>query len=40
MRASLSAGVQARLRDLEKKDKLNFYKLSINDADLSDVKKL
>ena len=40
MRASLSAGVQARLRDLEKKDKLNFYKLSINDVDLSDVKKL
>ena len=40
MRASLSAGVQARLREQEKKDKLDFYKLSISDADLSDVKML
>ena len=40
MKASLSAGVQARLREQEKKDKLGFYKLSINDADLSDVKML
>lgn len=40
MRASLSAGVQARLREQEKKDKIDFYKLSINDADLSDVKML
>ena len=40
MRTSLSAGVQARLREQEKKDKINFYKLSINEADLSDVKML
>jgi len=40
MRASLSAGVQAHLRDLEKKNKLNFYKLSINEEDLSDIQKL
>ena len=40
LKASLSAGVQARLREQEKKDKLGFYKLSINDADLSDVKML
>ena len=40
LKASLSAGVQARLREQEKKDKIGFYKLSINDADLSDVKML
>lgn len=40
LRASLSAGVQARLREQKKKDKINFYKLSISDADLSDVQKL
>ena len=40
LRASLSAGVEARLRQQEKKDKLNFYKLSISDSDLSDVQKL
>ena len=40
LKASLSAGVQARLREQQKKDKLGFYKLSINDADLSDVKML
>ena len=40
MRASLSAGVQAHLRDLEKKNKLNFYKLSINEEDLSDIQML
>ena len=40
LKASLSAGVQARLREQEKKDKINFYKLSISDADLSDVKML
>lgn len=40
LKASLAAGVKARLRDLQKKDKLNFYKLSINDADLSDVNML
>lgn len=40
LKASLSAGVKARLREQEKKDKINFYKLSINDADLADVKML
>ena len=40
LKASLNAGVQARLREQQKKDKLGFYKLSINDADLSDVKML
>ena len=40
LKASLSAGVQARLREQQKKDKIGFYKLSINDADLSDVKML
>ena len=40
LKASLSAGVEARLREQEKKDKINFYKLSITDTDLADVKKL
>ena len=40
LKASLSAGVEARLREQEKKEKINFYKLSISDADLSDVKML
>ena len=40
LKASLSAGVEARLREQQKKDKIKFYKLSINDADLSDVKML
>ena len=40
LKASLSAGVQARLREQQKKEQLDFYKLSINEADLSDVKML
>lgn len=40
LKASLSAGVEARLREQEKKDKINFYKLSISDTDLADVKIL
>ena len=40
IKASLSAGVEARLREKKKKDKINFYKLAINDADLADVKML
>lgn len=40
LKASLSAGVEARLREQQKKDKINFYKLSISDADLADVKML
>ena len=40
IRSSLSAGVEARLRDQEKKEKINFYKLYITETDLSDVKVL
>lgn len=40
LKASLSAGVEARLREQQLKEKINFYKLSINEADLSDVKML
>lgn len=40
LKASLSAGVEARLREQQKKDKINFYKLSISEADLADVKML
>lgn len=40
LKASLSAGVEACLREQEKKDKINFYKLSISEADLADVKML
>lgn len=40
LKASLSAGVEARLREQEKKNKINFYKLSISKADLADVKML
>ena len=40
LKASLSAGVEARLRQQQKKDQINFYKLSIDEADLSDVKML
>lgn len=40
MRAALSAGVQASLRELEKEQNIQFYKLSISDKDLQDVKKL
>ena len=40
LKASLSAGVQARLREQQKKEKINFYKLSISEADLSDVKMI
>ena len=40
IKSSLSAGVEARLRDQEKKEKINFYKLFINETDLSDVKVL
>ena len=37
LKASLAAGVQARLREQQKKEKLDFYKLSINKTDLDDV---
>lgn len=40
IKASLSAGIQACLREQEKEEKINFYKLSLNNADLADVTKL
>lgn len=40
MRESLSAGVRASLREREKEENLQFYKLSISDKDLEDVMKL
>ncbi len=40
LKASLSAGVEARLREQQKKDKTNFYKLSIEETDFSDIVKL
>ena len=40
LKASLSAGVEARLREQEVKEEKNFYKLHLDDNDLDDVKKL
>lgn len=40
MREALSAGVQANLREMEKEQNIQFYKLSISDKDLEDVRKL
>lgn len=40
IRNSLSAGIQARLREQQKKEKINFYKIFINDADAADIKLL
>ena len=40
LKTSLSAGVEARLREQQKKEKINFYKLSIKDTDLSDIEML
>ena len=40
IKASLSAGVAARLREQEKKDKIGFYKLSVSSADLNDIQIL
>jgi hypothetical protein len=37
---SLSAGVQAQLREQEKENKLDFYKLKIKDSDLADIEVL
>jgi hypothetical protein len=37
MRSALSAGVEARLREEEKKNKLNFYKISLSEDDLADI---
>ena len=40
MKNSLDAGIQARLREQQKINKINFYKLSIDENDLNDIKKL
>ena len=40
MREALSAGVQANLREMEKEQNIQFYKLSISNKDLQDVTKL
>ena len=40
IRNSLSAGIQARLREQQRKEKINFYKISINEADAADIKLL
>lgn len=37
MRSALSAGVEARLREEEKKNKLDFYKISLSENDLADI---
>ena len=37
LKNSLSAGVQAQLREKEKNEQLNFYKLKINQEDLDDI---
>lgn len=37
---SLSAGVQAQLREREKEEKINFYKINISEDDLTDIKML
>lgn len=40
IKASLNAGLEAKRKQQEQKEKLNFYKLSINDADLSDIQMI
>lgn len=40
LRNSLSAGVQAQLREREKEENIQFYKLSISPIDLEDIVKL
>ena len=37
---SLSAGVQAQLREREKEERLEFYKLKLSSVDLEDIQKL
>lgn len=37
MKSALSAGVEARLREEEKKNKLDFYKISLSEDDLADI---
>ena len=40
LKSTLAAAIQNDLREKQKKDKINFYKLSISDEDLADVKML
>lgn len=40
LRDSLNAGVQAQLREREKEEALDFYKLKVSDNDLSDIAAL
>lgn len=40
LQSSLSAGVQAQLREREKEENIQFYKLSISPIDLEDIVKL
>ena len=40
LRDSLNAGVQAQLREKEKEESINFYKLNISESDLEDILSL
>ena len=40
LKSALTAAIQNDLRERQKKDKINFYRLSITDSDLSDVQML
>lgn len=40
LRSSLKASIEAKFREQQKKDKINFYKLNINEIDLIDIEKL
>lgn len=40
VKESISAGVQAQLREREKQESLNFYKLTITETDLNDIVKI
>lgn len=40
IKASLSAGVAARLREQKKQDEISFYKLSVSSTDLNDIQVL
>ena len=40
IRNSLSAGIEARLREQQRQEKIDFYKVSINNADKADIQML
>lgn len=40
VKESISAGVQAQLREREKQESLNFYKITITETDLNDIAKI